>query len=380
MRKSVVWLAALACLVVGGYAIWYTQGQPPLSAWFGTAPASNDAAAQSQKQQDSDMRATVEAVKVTVGTITREISAIGSVRSDESVVVRPEIPGRIAKILFDEGQRVTRGQPLIRLDGTILAAQFEQAKANLALSLANSERAQKLYRQGAGTERARDEAAAKLRVDQAAIEVSRAALDKTEIAAPFDGILGLRKVSVGAYVTAGEDIVNLEKIDPVKLDFRVPETYLRSVRIGQPLAVSVDAFPDRTFSGEIYAIDPLVDKNGRSIVIRARVPNEDLILRPGLFARVKLEVERVADAILVPEEAVVPRGDQTLIYKVVGDGFEEVPVELGLRRGTQVEVVSGLSPEDVVITGGQMKLRPGTKINVVSATADGDPAARRRGA
>src|SRR5690606_7587792 len=148
---------------------------------------------------------------------------IGSVRSDEAVIIRPEIPGRIAKILFDEGQRVTRGQPLVRLDGTILAAQVEQATANLALSQAHSERAQKLYRQGAGTERARDEAAAKLLVDQAAIEVSRAALEKTEIVAPFDGIVGLRRVSVGAYVTAGEDIVNLEKIDPVKLDFRVPE-------------------------------------------------------------------------------------------------------------------------------------------------------------
>lgn len=372
MRKAVVWLAVLALLGAGGYAIWYTQGQPPLWAWFGGTPDADGRAAQAEKTpQAADARATVEAVKVTVGPISREISAIGSVRSDEAVIIRPEIPGRVAKILFDEGQRVTRGQPLIRLDGTILAAQFEQAKANLALSQANSERAQKLYRQGAGTERARDEASAKLRVDQAAMEVSRAALEKTEIAAPFDGIVGLRRVSVGAYVTAGEDIVNLEKIDAVKLDFRVPETYLRAVRVGQTLTITVDAYPDRTFSGEIYAIDPLVDQTGRSIVIRARVPNEDLILRPGLFARIKLEVERVTNAILVPEEAIVPRGDQTLIYKVVGDGFEEVPVKLGLRRGTQVEVVSGLSPEDVVITGGQLKLRPGTKIDIVSAKADG---------
>lgn len=307
---------------------------------------------------------TVEAAKVTVGPIARRIDAVGSLRSNESVTLRPEIPGRIAQILFEEGQPVKKGQALVKLDDATVAALLEQARANLALSEANNARAAQLYARGAGTERARDEALATLRVQRAAIEVAKAALEKTSIVAPFDGIAGLRAVSVGAYVQAGQDLANLESVNPMKVDFRVPEQYLAAVKVGQPLTIAVDAFPGRDFAGTVYAIDPRLDEGGRAVVIRASVPNADGHLRPGLFARVSLTLQEVANAITVPEDAIVPRGDKPFVYKVVGDGFEAVPVRLGIRRGGTVEILQGVAADDMVITAGHMKLRPGAKVKV----------------
>lgn len=356
MRKG--WMAAgIVVLALAAAGLWWFYGRsqpmapPPAQTPTGGMPPT-----------------AVEAVRVSVGPIARRIDAVGSLRSNESVTLRPEIAGRVAEIAFLEGQPVRQGQVLIRLDAATFAAQLEQAQANLALSEANNARASQLYARGAATERARDEALATLRVQRAMVEVARAALDKTEIRAPFDGVAGLRAVSVGAYVQPGQDLANLESLNPMKVDFRVPEVFLGAVRSGQTLTVSVDAFPGRGFAGSIAAIDPRVDESGRAVVIRATVPNTDGLLRPGLFARVSLVLREVAAAITVPEEAIVPRGEQSLVYKVVGEGFEAVPVILGIRRGGSVEVVQGLAPEDTVITAGHMKLRPGARIKAVPPT------------
>lgn len=361
MRKG--WMAAgMVVLALAAAGLWWFGRGEPITPPQAQAPTGGMPAV------------AVEAVKVTVGPIARRIEAVGSLRSNESVTLRPEIAGRVAEILFEEGRPVKRGQVLIRLDAATFAAQLEQAQASLALSEANNARATQLFARGAATERSRDEALATMRVQRAAVEVARAALEKTEIRAPFDGVAGLRAVSVGAYVQPGQDLANLESLDPMKADFRVPEVFLGALRTGQPLTIAVDAFPARDFAGAIYAIDPRVDESGRAVVIRAAVPNADGLLRPGLFARVSLVLREVAAAITIPEEAIVPRGEQSLVYKVVGDGFEAVPVTLGIRRGGSVEVVKGLAPEDTVITAGHMKLRPGAKIRPVP------PAAAKQGA
>lgn len=357
-------LGIAVLLVLGGAgAWWWQQGGLPLIG----QPKAPAAGAPTAGAGGGMPPVTVEATRVTVGPITRRIEAVGSLRSNESVVLRPEIPGRIAQILFEEGQPVKKGQMLVKLDDATYAAQVEQARANLALSEANNARASQLYARGAGTERARDEALATLRVQRAAIEVSRAALEKTAIMAPFDGIAGLRAVSVGAYVQSGQDLANLESVNPMKVDFRVPEQYLAALKVGQSLTIAVDAFANRSFAGKVYAIDPRVDEGGRAVVIRATVANDDGSLRPGLFARVSLILREVADAITVPEDAIVPRGEKSMIYKVIGDGFDVVPVRLGIRRGGTVEVVQGLSADDTVITTGHMKLRPGAKVRVAPA-------------
>lgn len=352
MRKTIIIAILLAAVTAIGW--WFSApkapSQPPAAAAPGGPPAG----------------VAVEAAKVVVGPIAREITAVGSLRSDESVMIRPEISGRIRAIGFEEGSRVTKGQILVRLDDTTLAADMQQAQANLALSKANSERAVRLAGQGAGTERARDEAEAKLRVDQAKVEQARAMLEKTQIVAPFAGTVGLRSVSIGAYVQPGQDIVNLEAIDPIKVEFRVPELFLPVVREGLAVVISADAYPGRDFRGTVYAIDPAIDQNGRSLLVRARIQNSDGALRPGQFVRLALKVDEVANALTIPEEALVPRGEQLLVFKVVEGKAQPVPVKAGKRLKGMVEITDGLAAGDVVVTAGQLKLRPGVPVNVVT--------------
>lgn len=319
----------------------------------------------------------VEAAAVRVGTSQREVLAVGSLRSNESVTIRPEVAGRIARINFSEGEKVKSGQVLVQIDASVPKAELAQAQAALALSRSNFERAEELMRRGAGTQRAFDEARAHLRTDEATVQLAEARLEKYAIAAPFDGIVGLRRVSVGDFVSAGTEIVNLEQIDPVKVDFRVPEVFLAGVRQGQPIVVTVDALPGREFRGEVFAIDPLVDASGRSIVIRARVANPGDTLRPGLFARVVLTLEERANAIFVPEQALVPVGDQHFVFKVV-DGRQPgmravsyVPVTLGQRQRGEVEILSGLQAGDMVVTAGVLKIRDGMPVQIVPMPGSG---------
>jgi membrane fusion protein (multidrug efflux system) len=274
----------------------------------------------------------VETARVTVGPIERRLTAVGSLRSNESVVIRPEIAGRIAEFRFDEGERVEQGHPLVVLDDSVWSAVVEQAQAALELSQANHERAVDLLERKVGTTKARDEAFSQMRVDQAELELARARLDKSVITAPFDGVVGLRKVSVGDYVDAGADIVNLAQIDPLKADFRIAEGFLGAVRPGQRIELGVDAFPDRAFAGEVFAIDPLIDESGRSILLRARLPNPDHLLRPGLFARVTLVLNEREGAIQIPEQALVPQGQDQFVIKFADGKAACTKVTTGIRR------------------------------------------------
>jgi membrane fusion protein (multidrug efflux system) len=309
---------------------------------------------------------TVEAAPVKLSTVRRQIEAVGSLRSNESVILRPEISGRVTEILFDEGQQVRKGMPLVRLDAAIARAQLEQAKASLVLSKANHERAEDLYRRGAGTQRARDEAVSKLRADEASLSLAQATLDKATLVAPFDGIIGLRKISVGDYVNPGQDLVNLENIEQLKVDFRVPEIYSMQLKVGQTVRINLDAIPNSAYDGAVYAIDPAYDPNGRAIILRARLPNRDGMLRSGMFARVTLLVEERDQAIVVPETALVPIAGDQFIYRVVEGKAVLTKIKIGQRRRGQVEVVEGLERDAVIVTEGAVKLRDGTAVRTVA--------------
>jgi membrane fusion protein, multidrug efflux system len=310
------------------------------------------------------MAVSVEAGKVTVGKIERTIEAVGTLASNESVVLSPEISGRITEILFEEGQAVTVGAPLFKLDDAVSRAELAQVEASLTLSRTNYDRAKSLYQKSAGSALVLDEALAKRNADQAGADLARARLSKTVISAPFDGVVGLRSVSVGDIVNPGQALANLEDLDPLKVDFRVPELYLSAVKPGQAIRVTVDAFPGREFEGSVTAIDPLVDSGGRAVVLRAALPNADGVLRPGLFARVGLLVGSTENAVLVPEEALVPQGKAPFVYVVRDGKAVAAPVKTGLRRKGQVEITEGLGADDVVVTAGQMKLRPNTPVTV----------------
>lgn len=313
----------------------------------------------------------VEAAKVAIGPLGEHVTAVGTLISNESVIVRSEIAGRIKEIYFEEGKEVQKGDKLFALDDSVYQAELSEAEAKLKLAERNSARTEELFANKIATARSRDEATSLLEIGKAAIELARVRVDKAVIKAPFDGLMGLRKVSVGDYITAGEDLVNLENINPIKVDFRVAEKFLPAVRSGQSIAIRVDAFPDRAFKGQVYAIDPKLDALGRSILIRAKVANDDEQLRPGLFARVTLTLELKPNALTIPEQAIVPRGSDQFVYKVVDGKAAQIKVQTGIRRDGKVEIVSGLSDGDVVVTAGQLKIRDGAPVKVLPAATTG---------
>ena len=222
-----------------------------------------------------------------------------------------------------------------------------------------------------------DEARAKLDASRARQELDRVRLDKTVIRAPFAGTVGLRLVSPGAYVKPGDDIANLESLGAMKLDFRVPEIYLARLSVGQTLAARVDAYPDQHFEGAIYAIDPAVDQETRTVLLRARLPNKGNKLRPGLFARVSLILERRENALVAPEQAIVPLGQTPFVYRVVDGKAVMTPVKLGLRRPGQVEILDGLNTGDLVVTDGQLKIRDGAPVTVLPPPGTQSPTAQK---
>ncbi len=216
---------------------------------------------------------------------------------------------------------------------------------------------------------ARDEAENNLKVAEASLQLFEAKLAKMELRAPFSGIIGLRSVSVGDYVKEGADLVNLESIDPLKVDFRVPEVYMRQVQVGQALQIQLDALPGKTFEGKVFAVNPLIDAAGRSVVIRALVRNPDTSLRPGMFARVRLITRNAQDAMVLPEQALVPQGDQQFVYRVIDGKAVRTKVEVGQRRDSKVEILNGVEKGDVIVTAGQLKLRDGAPVNVAGAAS-----------
>ena len=246
---------------------------------------------------------------------------------------------------------------------------MQQARANLKLAQSKYQRAVDLAKQNFISGQAKDEAENNLRVAEAAVALADARLAKTEIKAPFGGMIGLRVVSVGDYVKEGADVVNLEAIDPLKVDFRVPEIYLSQVQVGQTLNVALDALPGKTYDGKVIAVNPLIDAAGGSIVIRAQVRNSDTALRPGMFARVTLITRDEKDALVIPEQAIVPQGDEQFVFRVVDGKVARVKVDIGQRRDSHVEVLKGLTRDDVVVTAGQLKLRDGMPVTIANAAA-----------
>jgi membrane fusion protein, multidrug efflux system len=372
MRK--VALALLVLLAAGSYFGWkkYSQGGTPAA---GTPPAGDSAAAGGQAKgaggpggPPGGMSMPVEAMAAKSEHIAQEIIAVGTLRSNESVTLSSEIAGRIARIHFREGQPVTEGALLFSLDDSIYRAEMDQARAALSLSQRNNERATELFGRHLVSARERDEAAAKMDVDKATLALAEARLAKTRIRAPFDGIVGLRAVSPGDYINPGQALAPVEQIAVLKADFRLSEAALSAIAVGQQLNLEVDAYPGQVFPGRVYAIDPRLAEETRSIGVRARVPNDKGKLRPGLFARVRLAIAQRDNAILVPEEAIVPQGNALFVY-VIDDGKAALrPVQVGLRQGGRAEILSGVAAGDLVITAGVQKIGPGAPVTPINLT------------
>jgi membrane fusion protein (multidrug efflux system) len=304
----------------------------------------------------------VETAHAAVMALPSQIETVGSLRASESVVLKPEVAGRIQQIHFREGQHVAAGDLLFSLDPALAQADLNEAAANLENSKRAYSRASELAGKQLIARSDYDNTRATFEVNQARAASARTRIDKTRIRAPFAGMTGLRDVSVGDYVNVGDNLVDLVRLDPMQVDFRIPEVQLGSVAVGQTVKLDVDAFPGQDFDGKIIAIDPMIDVGGRSAQLRAQVANVDGKLRPGLFARVRVVLGTNPHALMIPEQAIWPVGEQKEVFLVENGIAKLVPVKLGTRLPGQVEIVDGLKAGDEVVTAGQAKLQVGMKV------------------
>lgn len=361
MRVIAIALAVLAAVAAG---VWWFQpqlltriglisGQPSRQAQTGGAPQRPPAP--------------VEVVAAATGRVADQVEALGTLAANESVAVAPEVAGRITAFRFREGETVEQGAVLVELDATIARSELTQAQANLSLAEDTFERNRTLVQRGAGTQVNLEQATAQLATARANVAAAEARLEKLTVQAPFRGVIGLRSVSIGTIVQPGQAIATLAGIDPVKVDFGVPELFLSAVRVGQTVDVSVDAVPGRRFQGQVYAIDPVVDPAGRALRLRATIPNPDGLLRPGLFARVNLTTGVRDDAVLVPEAALVAAttGGGQAVYVVREGRASLTNVRTGRRTEGRVEIVEGVAAGDQVVVAGQLTLRDGAAVAVI---------------
>ena len=359
-------------------ASWWLQkpAQPPQRAEAGASGAGTPAGGAAA---GAGRPVAVEAVTVRKMALRDDADAVGSLKSRQSVMLRPEVGGRITQLNFHDGQRVRRGQVLVQLDDQLPRAQIQQSQAELSIAQANHKRNQELVAQGFISQRSVDESAANLEVAQAKLALAQATAQRLKIVAPFDGIAGIRGVNVGDYLKDGADIVNIEDLDAVYVDFRLPERLQSKVRPGQTAQVTFDALPGVRYAALVQAISPQIDADGRAIAVRGCIDNRRLHLRPGMFARVTTVFSERSDARVVPEEAIVPDGSSPYVLKVV-EGKEpgsqvtrRTPVQLGVRSPGWVEVLDGLSAGDLVVTAGQQRIRKdGTEVRVVELGKQGN--------
>ena len=353
-------IGAIAALGLGLYFArphlpenWLPADLMPASS---AAPASNAGTASAVP---------VYVAKAETETLVRRSRAVGTLTASDSVTVSPEIAGRVVFISDKQGGAVREGDLLAELDTAMYRAQIADATAKKVLWQANAERAKSLMAKGAGTQKSLDEAVSELSIAEAALNLANATIAKTRIAAPFGGKLGLRQVSIGEYLTPGQAIFTLARIDLLNVDFTLPQTELAVVKPGTKVTVRTDAYPGETFTGTVLAIDPNLDAAARAISVRAEVANPDGRLKPGLFIEVDIEAGAVEGAITVPEEALVVRGDKIFVYEIKDNKAELTAVKTGLREAGKVQIVEGIAGGATIVTDGQMKLRPGADIKIV---------------
>ena len=317
----------------------------------------------------------VKAEAVQILKVQDDVSAVGSLLAEESVIIRPEIDGRIVGLHFQEGQAVTAGTRLVTIDNAEYEAQTAGRRAALKTEEQRLVRTKELYEQKFVSKDALDVQVGNVARLKANVAEAESRTEKTVIRAPFSGILGLRQVSPGAYVKAGSDIVRLENVSSIKVDFRIPENYLSKIRPNQEIAVKLDAYPGEAFTGRVYAVEPVVDERTRTIAMRARIPNKGFKLKPGMFVRVAVTLDSRPNAVIIPEEAIWPQGKSSFVYRVVDGKAALTKVDIGNRSPGSVEILKGLAANDVVITDGQMKLKDGAPVSVIVPPPAAPPAA-----
>ena len=386
--KRVHTLVAIVGIAVAAGTAWWWQNQSAAKTVVGVAPGGSASAPGGPGAPGAPV--SVEVAKVQAITLTEDASAVGALRSRQSVMLRPEVSGRIAQLPFQDGARVRRGQLLVQFDDTLQKAQLQQAQAQASIARTNLQRSRELLAQNFVSQSAVDQNGAALEVAEAQVALAQAQLARMKVLAPFDGVTGIRQVNVGDYLKDGADIVGVEDLSTMLVDFRMPERYYAQLRVAQAVDVGVDALPGLSFKGRIEAMDAQIDANGRALLVRARVENPGTQLKAGMFARPRVLFGVREGALVVPEEALVPQGAKQFVYKVVdAEGGKKlarrIEARIGLRQPGRVELLGGVSAGDLVVTAGQARLRgESTPVRVIDlnnpggsrGSTDRPPAAR----
>jgi membrane fusion protein (multidrug efflux system) len=305
------------------------------------------------------------------------LKAVGTLKAQKGTDIAPQLAGVVAEIPFQSDSDVKQGDLLIRLDNSDDVANLNSLKASADLARINYDRSKELVRTHAVSQAQLDTATANLKSAQAQVAAQQALVDKKEIRAPFDGHVGIRLVDLGQYLTAGQKVTTLQSLDPIYVDFTLPQQNVRLAAIGQQVSLETDAFPGMKFSGKIIALDPKLDAQTRNVAVRAELSNPDHKLLPGMFASVEITLGEPQKRLTLPQTAITynPYGDTVFLIlkgKPGEDGKESLSaqqkfVKLGETRGDQVEIVSGLNEGQTVVTSGQLKLKNGTPVLINNA-------------
>ena len=342
-KPVIITLLVIAAIVAGG---WY---------WHSHKSGSTDE--KKPKGPQPVITAIVEARD-----LTSTITTVGSLIAGEAAAIHAEVSGQVLEVLFEEGKPVKKGDTLIKMDSSLIETEYAKAKAALDVAAATFQRDDKLKSGGFVAGQQWDVSRADYRAAQAAVANAEILVTKSVIKAPFDGVAGLRSFSPGDYATAGQELTNVVSLDPLKLEFTVPEKDYATVKQRQKITFLVDAFPDMKFTGEIYAIDPRINPENRNFTVKATIPNTDGHLRPGMYARIAIETQTRQAVPMLPEEAVMPQGTDSYVFTINGAKAQRKKVTLGERQAGSVEIREGLKAGDKVITAGLMKLKDGSDV------------------
>ncbi len=349
--KAVMGLSILGLLIVGGIS-------------YKIVSSPSDLKGLERLLAKKERSFPVEVQEVEIDKISKFLTSVGTLIAHQSVAIKSDVPGRVKQILFTDGFSVKKDDLLIEFDDETEKASLKIAEAQYELAKADFDRNQELHDKKYLSSKEREKAVATLKQREGELDAARAKLAKTKLKSPFDGVVGVMKdVSIGTYVQPSQELVTVVNLNPMKVDFKVPGSYLKAVQVGQKVKIKVDGY-DEEVQGEIEAIDSKVDAVGHGLLIRAKLANQDGRLKPGLFVRVSVVIGENDKAFVVPEKAIDRNGNEESVFIVFRNMAKKVPVVTGVRDSGRVEILKGLNPKDRVIIAGNMNIKDGYPVAV----------------
>lgn len=307
----------------------------------------------------------VEVIEVKEANVPQQIEVVGTTIAEDYAKLSPEIGGVIAKFYADNGQHVRIDQPIIQLDDSIHRTQLKAAEADLAFSKQRYQRIEKLAKSGGESKQVLDNALAELQLKQADLAVKKSQLDKMVIKAPFNGILGARKVSVGEYVAVGEELIDIVNKQNLKVKYSVPERYLPQLKLEQPVTLTSSSYPNQVFVGKLSFISPSIDIDSGTVPLEAILSNSEERLVPGLFVQVLHNLGNKQQVLVIPQACLIPSFEGFNVYRVIDNKVVSTPVSVGTRLLNWVEITQGLQLGDRVVLAGQQKVKDGSLVTSV---------------